>query len=173
MSGNDSHRISVQEERRGLTAFDQTPIPGHPIHVARSGLHFWSYSIQARKQQCWKRLVGEEEAVIARLLRTNRDLKVLALVEQIRMKRAALSRQVNLPEPDGDMIKVTQMELDGLETGLAQLSRRLKVDWPVVAWNGRESRRRCPGIRPCWNCVPTIQSTSNRVSWEYCTGWPC
>ena len=63
----------------------------------------------------WKRLAGEEEALVARLARTSRDSQVVELAGKIRAARARLSRLVNLPEPDAAAIAAWREELEGLE----------------------------------------------------------
>ncbi len=74
----------------------------------------------------WKRLAGEEEAVVARLARTSQDRRVVDLAQKTRVARARLSHLVNLPEPNGAAIASQRVELEGLETMLAQLSRNFR-----------------------------------------------
>ncbi|AUB83301.1 CHAT domain-containing tetratricopeptide repeat protein [Candidatus Thiodictyon syntrophicum] len=87
----------------------------------------------------WKRLAGDEEAVIARLTRTSRDPRVMDLGGRLRQARSELSRLVNLPKPDPKVTAAELAELERLETELAGLSRRFRgqvagrsVEWESV-----------------------------------------
>ncbi|MCP4284423.1 MAG: CHAT domain-containing protein [Gammaproteobacteria bacterium] len=84
----------------------------------------------------WKRFAGKEEGVVARLARTSQDPHVVKLAQQIRSSRAALSRLVNLAEPNAETIASERAKLERLETALARLNRTFRdhVDSRGVTW---------------------------------------
>ena len=87
----------------------------------------------------WKRLAGEEEALIARLARTSQDPRVKDLARRLAQARTDLSRLVNLPKPDPQAIREARAALEGLEVDLATLNRTFggqraarALDWESV-----------------------------------------
>ena len=87
----------------------------------------------------WKRLAGEEEALIARLARTSQDPRVKDLASRLAQARTDLSRLVNLPKPDPKAIGAARAALEGLEVDLATLNRTFggqraarALDWESV-----------------------------------------
>ncbi|WP_165742322.1 CHAT domain-containing tetratricopeptide repeat protein [Candidatus Thiosymbion oneisti] len=95
----------------------------------------------------WKRLAGEAEALIARLVRTSPDPQVIKLAKDLSKHRAELSRLVNLPVPEKKAaiaarktaITDAQAAVERLEVELAGLSRKFQghlasrtVDWQQV-----------------------------------------
>ena len=87
----------------------------------------------------WKRLAGEEEALIARLARTSQDPRVKDLASRLAQARTDLSRLVNLPKPDPQAIRAARTALEGLEVDLETLNRTFgdqraarALDWESV-----------------------------------------
>jgi tetratricopeptide (TPR) repeat protein len=86
----------------------------------------------------WKRLAGEEDAVIARVARTSQDPRVKDLAGRLAQSRTALSRLVNMPKSDPKAIAESRAGLERLEVELAILNRifgdqRVRaIDWKAV-----------------------------------------
>lgn len=88
----------------------------------------------------WKRLAGENEAIVARFTRANNDdPKVQKLAAVLAETHARLSRQVNLPQSDPKAIADLQERLGTVEVELAGQSREFQdhfkvrdVDWKEV-----------------------------------------
>ncbi len=87
----------------------------------------------------WKRLAGEEEALVACLARTSQDPRVKDLASRLAQSRTDLSRLVNLPKPDPKAITDARTALERLEVELATLNRTFggqravrALDWESV-----------------------------------------
>jgi len=92
----------------------------------------------------WKRLAGEAEALIARLVRTSREPRVVELAKELSERRAELSRLVNLPEPDKDAIADSRAAVERLEVELAGLSREFQIQLAKRALDWQQVRSELP-----------------------------
>ncbi len=74
----------------------------------------------------WKRLQGDEDAYLARLVRTSDSPSIQALGQGVIELRSELSRLLNSPTPDADSIHLTLETLEARELELSEHSRRYK-----------------------------------------------
>ena len=74
----------------------------------------------------WKRLQGDEDAYLARLVRTSDSPSIHTLGQEIITLRSELSRVLHAPEPDADRLRGTLERLEAQELQLSQRSRRYK-----------------------------------------------
>jgi tetratricopeptide (TPR) repeat protein len=96
----------------------------------------------------WKRLIGEEDAVVARLVRESTDPGVLKLADELRHTRAELATLASLASATEEAVSETlrtkreelQRNLGRLEIELAGISRAFRdhhgtsgADWRAVA----------------------------------------
>jgi CHAT domain-containing protein len=71
----------------------------------------------------WKQVQGEEEAFMARLVRTSGDPALQTLGKEIMTLRGDLGRLVNTPEPDPAALRASHEALETKELELARRSR--------------------------------------------------
>ncbi len=100
----------------------------------------------------WKRLAGEAEALIARLVRTIRDPQVVKLAKELSEHRAELSRLVNLPVPEKKAaiaarkkaIAAARSEVERLEVELAELNPEFQIHLANRAVGWKQVRSELP-----------------------------
>ncbi len=95
----------------------------------------------------WKRLMGQEDALLTRLARRSPDPQVRALAVQVQEARTRYSRLVNRPEPQPAQLaalKEALADLDRLEVALRTRSRTFAEGDAAHAVTGEEVARVLP-----------------------------
>ncbi|GAB6042989.1 CHAT domain-containing protein [Endothiovibrio diazotrophicus] len=90
----------------------------------------------------WKQLAGEQEARLARLVRTSRDERVVRLAKAVAARRGALAQLVNLETPKPEAVTTARAELERAEAELNALGSELVGDLAErsVEWEGVQER---------------------------------
>jgi CHAT domain-containing protein len=94
----------------------------------------------------WKHIQSEEEAFLARLVRSRsgKDSELHKLAKQIAELRRDLSHLANLPQPNADLQRKKLNELEAKEIRLAQISREFNRHLQVRSVNVDDVRHYLP-----------------------------
>ena len=115
----------IQQERvRRLFLTSQSNFQGAVLTLALSHPEPNYLDLAAKVMLRWKQIQGEEEASLARLVRSRseKDSEIHELARQIADLRSDLSHLANLPKLDADLLRKKLNELEAKEIQLAKIS---------------------------------------------------